>query len=123
MGMVDYAYYLNTFGGSRIPEGAFGQVMEEARVILTALLYPTTPENLGVTQGEAYRRALCYEAEYIYDGTLSSSHGAVKSEKLGDYAVEYRTTSERSALSVHGREVSPTAVSLLYGAGLMVRWV
>ncbi len=120
MGMVDYGYYRGTFGGSMIKQSAFPRAMEEAEAVIVALLYPRTMEGLTAGQETLCRRALCYEAEYL---AAAGSDGGVSSEKIGDCTVTYRSPSEKKTVSVNGREVSPTAVSLLMEAGLLVRWV
>lgn len=119
--MVDYGYYRGTFGGSVIEQSAFPRVMEEAEAIIAALLYPRTAEGLTAGQETLFRRALCYEAEYLTGGV--GGGGSVRSEKIGDCTVEYRSPSEKKTVTVNGREISPTAVSLLMEAGLLVRWV
>ena len=121
MGMVDYGYYRGTFGGSVIEQRDFQRAMEEAEAVLASLLYPRSPEGLSAGQENLYRRALCYEAEYLWGG--KGAAGGVSSETIGEVTVKYRAPAEKNAVCVNGWEVSPTAVSLLYEAGLMLRWV
>jgi len=104
-----------------IEKGDFERVMEEAGAVLASLIYPRSAEKLSVREENLYRRALCYEGEYLYGGRRGQ--GTVRSEKIGNYAVEYHSPSEKRAVSVNGWEVSPAAVGLLYEAGLMLRWV
>lgn len=118
---MDYGYYVNAFGGSMISAEDFLGVSEEAEAILAALIYPREPDRLNSAEKCMFRRAVCYEAEYIFSGVRGTD--GVKSERIGDYSVEYRAPSDKRAVSVNGGEVSPAAVSLLLSAGLMLRWV
>lgn len=118
---MDYGYYLNEFGGTLIPEGEFGQVMEEGRAILLSLIFPLREEAMSDADVAVFRRALCYEAEYLFSGKVGD--GSVKSEKVGDYSVTYREPSDKKTVSVFGSEVSPAACHLLLASGLLLRWV
>jgi len=118
---MDYGYYLNEFGGSLIPEGAFSRVTEEARGVLLALLFPLREEDFSAEDEVVFCRAVCYQAEYIFSG--KSSEGSLKSEKVGDCSVSYREPSAKKTAGVFGSEVSPAAVHLLLASGLLLRWV
>ena len=118
---MDYGYYVNTFGGRLIAAEDFPKVSEEAEAILAALIYPREPDRLSCAEKCMFRRAVCYEAEYISSGERGTD--GVKSEKIGDYSVEYRAPSDKRAVFINGWEISPAAVSLLLSAGLMLRWV
>ncbi len=117
---VDYAYYTGTFGGSAIPAESFEGIAGEAAEILLALLYPRTGTDFTAEQREAFRRAVCYEAEYLLAGHTPMNGGPVKSEKLGDYAVEYGTG---GSFAVAGAGVSPTSCCVLRNAGLLSCWI
>ncbi len=118
---MDYGYYLNEFGGSLIPEGEFRRVTEEGRGILLSLLFPLREEDFSSEDWEVFRRALCYEAEYLFSG--KNGERDVKAEKVGDYSVTYRAPSDKKTVSVFGSEVSPAACHLLLSSGLLLRWV
>lgn len=118
---MDYGYYLNEFGGDLIPEGEFSRVFEEARRILLSLLFPLREEDFSAQDEAIFRRALCYQGEYIFSG--KSAEVGVKSEKAGDYSVVYREPDVKKAISVFGAEVSPAAAHLLLASGLLLRWV
>lgn len=118
---MDYGYYVNVFGGSIIPEGDFRRISEEAEAILTGLIYPREPDRLSTAEKRLFQRAVCYEAEYISFGVRGGD--GVKAERVGDYAVEYHAPSDKKSVSVGGGEISPAAVSLLFHAGLLLRWV
>ena len=119
--MMDYSYYVNEFGGRLIPQGEFGRVVGEAEELLCALIFPKLAEGMSCEVKKKYLRAVCYEAEFIYE--RKSRMDGVKSEKVGDYSVEYCDVSTKRGISIHGWEVSPAACNLLLGAGLLTRWV
>ena len=118
---MDYGYYVNVFGGTKIGEGEFRRRSEEAEAVLGALIFPRLPEKLTGGEKELFLRAVCYEAEYRFD--RGTEEGGVRAEKIGDYAVEYSGQKESGAVCVSGRSISPAAVNLLLSAGLMLRWV
>lgn len=93
---------------------------EEAKGILLSLIYPLREEDFSAKDEEVFRRAVLYEAEYLFSG--KSAEGTVRSEKAGDYSVTYREPTKKK-VSVFGDEVSPAACHLLLSAGMLLRWV
>ena len=119
--MMDYGYYLNEFGGSEIPEGAFSRMAEKAKHMLLSLIFPLSEADFSSSDEEMFRRAVCYQAEYLFSG--KGEEDEVKRETVGDCTVEYRDSSKKKRVSVFGNEVSPAACHLLLASGLMLRWV
>ena len=119
--MMDYGYYVNEFGGRLISEGEFDRLVEQADEVIRAVIFPKSAEGLSCGEKRAYDRALCYEAEFLFEGKAGS--GGLKSEKVGDYSVEYCDASSGNGINMYGWVVSPAACHVLLASGLLTRWV
>jgi len=129
---MEYGYYTDIFGGNRIPADAFRRVCSESYILLEGLIYPRCVGKLGAEAESSFKQAVCCQAEYIYDngsfGCESETEKGIKSERIGDYFVEYDTEKSGGGKSgdlftVGGGKISPSAAGILKNAGLLSRWV
>ena len=79
---MDYAFYVDTYLGSVVPEKAFDRLAARAQEQLAAF-----QRDFKVTGGEDARRfALCAMAEVLYAGL---HRGEVRSANIGGVQVSY----------------------------------
>lgn len=88
---------------------------KSAEALLLALIYPMRGSDLDGEQIRAFNEAVDLQRAY------SASGRDIKSRQAGDVSVVYRDSGE--GISVCGGAVSPEAVAVLRGAGLLCRWV
>lgn len=84
--MADYSFYVNQYGGSIIPEGAFFGVAARAWDALKRMkrIYRVEP---GMENGEAL--AVCAMAEVLYADRKRS--GGVSAASVGNVTVRYES--------------------------------
>lgn len=83
---------------------------------LLALIYPMRTEDMRPDQLTVFYEAAAEQERYAQ----SSGGRSVASESVGDVRVTYR---DGGTWVVQGVEISPTAASMLFAAGLMNRWI
>ncbi len=88
---------------------------KSAEALLLALIYPTVGADMNGEQVRAFTEAVDLQRAY------ASSGRDVKSRQAGDVSVVYRDVG--AGVSVGGGVISPEAVAVLRGAGLLCRWV
>ncbi len=88
---------------------------KSAEALILALIYPLRGDDLAGEQIRAFNEAVDLQRAY------ASSGRDVKSRQAGDVSVVYRDVG--AGVSVGGGVVSPEAVAVLRGAGLLCRWV
>lgn len=91
---VDYAFYINTFKGTDIPESAFDKKSMESEAFINKITfgrihkYDLHPDDL-----KAVKFSICAAAEAVYNW---DKHRDVKSENNDGYSVTYADNSESS---------------------------
>ena len=116
--MTTYEFYRDVYGGTA-DEHAFASAAGAAETVIRTLLYPTLPDDLAGRQADAFRCAVCLQADH---GRAEAGRPRIRSESLGDRSVTYETENT-GTIRVKGVSVSPHAVLVLEEYGCLSRWV
>ena len=127
MAYIDETYYNQTFKGKSIPHEEFDRIADIASDAVYDICRVKPSGN--TLQKSDFKRAVCYEAEMIYeqggvDAILGFSAASVGSggERLGDYSVSAPSAGSGIITARGGIPVSTLTISLLRKIGLMCRW-
>lgn len=99
---IDYSYYTDEYGGCLIPESDFKLTAGKASERINAATFGRLENGISEAYSEKIKRCCCELAENIhkYGNMQVSESGAVSSEKIGSYSIEYQSTAEQlSAVS------------------------
>ncbi len=112
---VDKEYYYNIYGGDKYDD--IDRILKRAAdIVELAVLVPVITDE----QQEAYKNAVCAEAEYIGNmgGTAEINSSAVSSFSLGKFSMSMQAGSSGNSTE----NMLPTlAVNFLDRAGLLYR--
>lgn len=99
---ADYDYYRDEYGGGLIPESDFRAAAGKASERIDSVTFGRLENGVSDEYSEKVKRCCCELAENIhkYGNTAVAESGAVSSEKIGGYSIEYQSTAEQiSAVS------------------------
>ena len=105
---ADYNFYVNTFGGSTVPEQHWQYAAGRASEYLDAATFGRLAEGIPAEYASHVQSCCCELAEQLdsfrqQSGAAGNSGGsAIASEKIGSYSVTYRSPSEAAASLLHG---------------------
>lgn len=133
MAYIDYVYYTDTFGGTKIKETEFKRLAEMASDIIDGVaIREFVFDDLPDEAQALVKKAVAYEVETLdsqggVDAIVGLSAQSINSEALGDYHVSGGSTAQNAVNvgqipSMDGIPISPLVVTLLRKAGLMNRW-
>lgn len=116
---VDSEYYLNTFGGTTIPNDDLNSYLQKASEKIDELTFNRIVKigfnNLTVFQKEKVQRAVCFHAEYIYEN--GPEMGQISSYSVLDISVNVDNKNSTEAKYGTNNDV----YNLLKQTGLMCR--
>ncbi len=128
MAYITREYYVDSFHGQSIPEAQFTQLSQAASDTIDAIvMIPIDPQKHDM---EKVAKATAYQMETLYaQGGMDATTGKASSqmvttERLDEYSIQEQQSASaaQNALSLNGIPVSPLAVAILRGLGLMCRW-
>ena len=123
---ADYTYYRVTYGGTKIPEEDFRRAAIKASVDID---YYTNGKAKDAYDTPQVKMCCCElaDAAYSYDKICTAAEQApgIASERVGDYSVSYRGTSEivTEAGRTYDSTVKATCDKYLMRTGLLYRGV
>ena len=109
--LVDYSFYMSSYGG-KLPQPLFDGGIRRAEEVILALLYPRLPGDLDASDTAVVKMAVCAQLESGLDRPVAA-------ESAGNS----RTELHRNVLRIHGMPVSAGAVGYLRQAGLAGGWL
>lgn len=94
---IDYGYYTDEYGGCLIPESDFKLAAGKASERINAAAFGRLDNGIPDVYSEKIKRCCCELAENIhkYEDMHVSESGAVSSEKIGSYNIEYQSAAEQ----------------------------
>ncbi len=94
---ADYAYYSGKFGGSAVSENDFPVLALKASEYMDAVTFDRLKDGIPENFAENISRCCCELVENIqkFGGLQTTGNGAVSSEKIGSYSVDYQSTAEQ----------------------------
>lgn len=108
---VDYAYYVETYRGSAIPQSSFDEMAERSKEYVESKVFqPILPEHEDVL-----RRSVCKVAEVIY--LERDGGGGVASETVGPHTITFKSQADRLSFEArldYSIKVYLTKTGLLY---------
>lgn len=121
---IDYTYYIGTFKGELIPDDLFDRFALRATEEVDYHTFELASETITADSDDALidkiRMATCAVAEelYVMDTQASGVPGSVSSERVGDYSVNYATSSDsvlpRSSKALNAMRRYLASSGLLY---------
>lgn len=123
---ADYAYYSDKYGGDSIPESDFSTLALRSSEYINATTFGRLENGVPEEFADNVSRCCCEIAENIHRvGSMrTSGNGAVTSEKIGGYSVNYQSTAEQiSAFSSLDGLFSDIIRRYLSRTGLIYRGV
>lgn len=105
--------------------GEAENMKDEAKALLSALIYPKSEEKMTEAEKLAFGEAVLLEEKYLSEMRGSAGSRAVKSESVGDVSVVYDLSYDVSG----GKSppvripISDAAYAVLMTAGLLSAWV
>ena len=118
---VNKEYYSNTFGGKNIPDEEIEQYLELAQEKIDSITYNRIVaigfENLTEFQKEKISKAICYQAEYIFqNGYNDENNRDISSYSVLDISVSVDNSNNKTiAQKVNMSEI---AYDLVHKTGL-----
>ena len=101
---VNKEYYSNTFGGKNIPDEEIEQYLELAQEKIDSITYNRIVaigfENLTEFQKEKISKAICYQADYIFqNGYNDENNRDVSSYSVLDISVSIDNSSDNKTIA------------------------
>lgn len=96
---ADYSYYTDEYGGNTISESDFRTFAVKASERINAVTFGRLENGIPEAYTENIKRCCCELAENIhkYGNVQATENGAVSSEKIGSYSIDYQSTAEQIA--------------------------
>ena len=119
---VDYNYYHETFGGSKITEAAFPSWEKRAEAVLHRITFNRIlkrPELITEAILDNIRMAICAMSET--DFRESKKTPGVKSENTDGYSVSYGDTGSANGEAGRIHEMYQSAMTYLHDTGLLFK--
>ena len=119
---VNKEYYSNTFGGKNIPDEEIEQYLELAQEKIDSITYNRIVaigfDNLTEFQKEKISKAICYQAEYIFqNGYNDENNRDVSSYSVLDISVSVDNSSNNKTIA-QKVNMSEIAYDLVHKTGL-----
>ena len=119
---VDKEYYSNTFGGKNIPDEEIEKYLELAQEKIDSITYNRIVaigfDNLTEFQKEKISKAICYQAEYIFqNGYNDENNRDVSSYSVLDISVSVDNSSNNKTIA-QKVNMSEIAYDLVHKTGL-----
>lgn len=119
---VNKEYYSNTFGGKNIPDEEIEQYLELAQEKIDSITYNRIVaigfDNLTEFQKEKISKAICYQAEYIFqNGYNDENNRDVSSYSVLDISVSVDNSSDNKTIA-QKKNMSEIAYDLVHKTGL-----
>lgn len=120
---IDEDYYINEFQGTAIPNESLEKCLELAQEKIDSITFNRIVKigfsNLTEFQQEKISKAICYQAEYIYENGYNAENSRnISSYNVLDISVSVDNSKKSSAESLYMSEI---AYDLLLKTGLMCR--
>lgn len=119
---VDYEYYSETYGGSKIAEAAFPSHEKRAEAVLHRITFNRIlkrPELISEAVLDNIRMAICSMAET--DFQESKKTPGVKSENIDGYSVSYGDSGSVNGEAGRTHEMFQSAMTYLHDTGLLYK--
>lgn len=108
MRYADYGYYSESYGGSLIPEEKFSYYSSRASEYVDQYTFDRLVSGIPQELTDKVSSCCCELADNLYRfsaGSSGSTTGSdVSSEKLGQYSVTYRSSSESISAMLNGKD-------------------
>ena len=119
---VNKEYYSNTFGGKNIPDEEIEKYLELAQEKIDSITYNRIVaigfDNLSEFQKEKISKAICYQAEYIFqNGYNDDNNRHVSSYSVLDISVSIDNSSNNKTIA-QKLNMSEIAYDLVHKTGL-----
>ena len=119
---VNKEYYSNTFGGKNIPDEEIEQYLELAQEKIDSItcnrIVAIGFDNLTEFQKEKISKAICYQAEYIFqNGYNDENNRDVSSYSVLDISVSVDNSSDNKTIA-QKKNMSEIAYDLVHKTGL-----
>lgn len=119
---VNKEYYSNTFGGKNIPDEEIEKYLELAQEKIDSITYNRIVaigfDNLSEFQKEKISKAICYQAEYIFqNGYNDENNRDVSSYSVLDISVSIDNSSNNKTIA-QKLNMSEIAYDLVHKTGL-----
>ena len=117
---VDEEYYSDTFEGAKIPDDDIKRYLELAQEKIDSITYNRIVgigfNNLTEFQKEKISKAICYQAEYIFEnGFNNENNGNIASYSVLDISVNVDASKRTQAQKLNMSEI---AYDLIHKTGL-----
>lgn len=120
MGVVDFAFYRDVYGGTDADEATFPTLCTRACDIVGAVTHwvdESTISRLPAAIQTLYKKGVCAQVDFLaINGTDSVNETASAGYTVGKVTVHGKTTTGGGALS---ENISPLAIGYLEQTGLM----
>ena len=119
---VDKEYYSNTFKGKNIPDEDIGKYLELAQEKIDSITYNRIVaigfDDLTEFQKEKISKAICYQAEYIFqNGYNDENNRDVSSYSVLDISVSVDSSNDNKTIA-QKLNMSEIAYDLVHKTGL-----
>nr|DAG37930.1 MAG TPA: Head Tail Connector Protein [Caudoviricetes sp.] len=116
MRYADYTYYVETYGGSMIPERDFQYYAARASEYIDQQTFDRLTKGVPQEFADKVSSCCCEAAEKLYCFSASASGGGagsdVSSEKIGQYSVTYHSAADTISSMLNGSDAGMS--DLLY---------
>lgn len=122
---IDLEYYINTYKGVAVPADSFYRYAERASTAVDFHTFERASAIITAAEDAALidkiKMATCATADALYNADLQASEGggAIASERVGDYSVNYAVSPD-TALTANAKVSNAMRVYLAY-TGLLFR--
>ena len=119
---VDQEYYCETFGGNVIPTDEINKYLEKSQEKIDSITHNRIVakgfNNLTAFQQEKVKKAICIQAEYIYEhGYNGEDDNDISSYSVLDISVNVKDSTNKNT-SAYQLQMSEEAYDLIHKTGL-----
>lgn len=116
---IDASYYTNDFHGTKLPNNGIEKYLELAQEKVDSITFNRIVRigynNLTSFQQENIAKAICTQAEHIYENGTDDDQSSISSYSVLDISV---SVNESSMSKAHKLNMSERAYSLVHKTGL-----
>ena len=107
---IDSSYYTDTFGGTAIPSNEVGRYLELAQEKIDSVTYNRIVDigfdKLTEFQQEKVKKAICYQAEYIFENGYNDGGAGVASYSVLDISISVDANKQSRASKLSMSEIA-----------------